>query len=111
MQMGCYGIGVNRIIAAAIENSNDENGIIWPPEIAPYKAVIVSINPKDKKVADTSENIHNLLVDAGIETLWDDRDLTAGVKFKDADLVGIPIRLTIGAKTLENGTVDIKLRN
>ncbi|OHB70384.1 MAG: proline--tRNA ligase [Planctomycetes bacterium RBG_16_43_13] len=111
MQMGCYGIGVNRIIAAAIENSNDENGIIWPPEIAPYKAVIVSINPKDKKVADTSENIHNILVDAGIETLWDDRDLTAGVKFKDADLVGIPIRLTIGAKTLENGTVDIKLRN
>lgn len=111
MIMGCYGIGVNRIMAAALESHHDESGIVWPKELAPYHVLLVSVNPKDARISQISENVYNVLKDAGLEILWDDRDVTAGIKFKDADLIGIPIRITVGSKTLQNNTVDIKRRN
>jgi prolyl-tRNA synthetase len=108
--MGCYGIGVNRIQAAAVEASHDEHGIRWPLAIAPYAVLLVSINIKDERIRAASEKLYQDLAARGHEVLWDDRDLAPGVKFKDADLVGIPIRLTVGGKTLSAGTVDLKLR-
>jgi len=109
--MGCYGIGIDRIIAAAIESSHDEKGIILPKEIAPFSVIIISINPKNTQIAGFSEKIYEHLKHNNIEVLWDDRDLTAGVKFKDADLIGIPIRIVVGKKTIDSGLVDIKSRN
>jgi prolyl-tRNA synthetase len=108
--MGCYGIGVNRIVASAIESSHDADGIRWPLAVAPYEVLLVSVNMKDERIRVESERLYAELVAAGHEVLWDDRDLAPGVKFKDADLVGIPIRLTLGGKGLEKGTVDLKLR-
>jgi prolyl-tRNA synthetase len=108
--MGCYGIGVNRILASAIESSHDADGIRWPLAVAPYEVLLVAVNMKDERVRAESEKLYGELVAAGHEVLWDDRDLAPGVKFKDADLVGIPIRLTLGGKGLEKGTVDLKLR-
>ncbi|MHC4122929.1 MAG: proline--tRNA ligase [Planctomycetota bacterium] len=107
--MGCYGIGINRIVASAIEIGNDKDGIIWPISIAPFEVIITSIG-NDEDINQTAEKIYNQLKEAGVECLWDDRDLRGGVKFKDADLIGIPIRITIGKKSLENGDVEIKLR-
>ncbi|MBI3269280.1 MAG: proline--tRNA ligase [Planctomycetes bacterium] len=109
--MGCYGIGVNRIVAAAIENSHDKDGILWPPALAPYPVHLVSVNPKDAKVAEASQRLLDQLAAAGLEALWDDRDAQAGVKFKDADLLGLPVRLTLGGRGVEAGTVDLKPRN
>ena len=108
--MGCYGIGVNRIMASAIETGNDENGIIWPISIAPCEVIITSVNQDDQKVAQTAEDIYKQLLDKGIDVLLDDRVLRGGVKFKDADLLGIPIRVTVGQKSLADGNVEIKLR-
>ncbi|MBI4833362.1 MAG: proline--tRNA ligase [Planctomycetes bacterium] len=108
--MGCYGIGVNRIIASFIENSYDENGIIWSNEIAPYDVVISSINPEKEEIARISQMLYTKLAAKGVDVLWDDRDLSAGIKFKDADLIGIPIRVTVGKYAIEKQTVDIKLR-
>jgi prolyl-tRNA synthetase len=108
--MGCYGIGVNRILAAALETSHDEFGIRWPLSIAPYQVLLVSVNVKDDRIRELSEKLYRDLAAAGHEVLWDDRDLAPGVKFKDADLVGIPIRVTVGKRTLESGTADLKLR-
>jgi prolyl-tRNA synthetase len=108
--MGCYGIGVNRIMASAIETGNDENGIIWPISIAPCEVIITSVNQDDQKVAQTAEDIYKQLLDKGIDVLLDDRALRGGVKFKDADLLGIPIRVTVGQKSLADGNVEIKLR-
>lgn len=109
--MGCYGIGVNRIVAAAVECHHDQNGIIWPKELAPYHAILTTINPKDEKIYQASMEIYDTLRQAGFEVLWDDRDMNAGVKFMDADLVGLPVRVTIGNKSLQTRTVDLKLRN
>jgi prolyl-tRNA synthetase len=108
--MGCYGIGVNRIFASAIELGNDENGIIWPVSIAPCEVIITSVNQDDQQVARTAEDIYKQLMDKGIDVLLDDRVLRGGVKFKDADLLGIPIRITVGQKSLADGNVEIKLR-
>jgi prolyl-tRNA synthetase len=108
--MGCYGIGVNRIMASAIETGNDENGIIWPISIAPCEVIITSVNQDDQKVAQTAEDIYKQLLDKGVDVLLDDRVLRGGVKFKDADLLGIPIRVTVGQKSLADGNVEIKLR-
>jgi prolyl-tRNA synthetase len=108
--MGCYGIGINRIIAAAIETDNDENGIIFPISIAPFKVIISCVNQDDKEVVKQAEKIYQQLLDKGVDVLLDDRDLRGGVKFKDADLIGIPIRVTIGKKALAEGNVEIKLR-
>jgi len=109
--MGCYGIGINRIVASAIEAANDDNGIIFPISIAPFEVIIVSVNQDDADVVKASEDIYKHLLDKGIEVLLDDRDERAGVKFKDADLIGIPVRITVGKKALVNGNVEIKLRS
>ncbi|OHB54504.1 MAG: hypothetical protein A2173_05800 [Planctomycetes bacterium RBG_13_44_8b] len=108
--MGCYGIGINRILASAVELGNDENGIIWPISIAPFEVIITSVNQEDPQVARTAEDIYQKLQDNGIDVLLDDRDVRAGVKFKDADLIGIPVRVTVGQKSLAEGNVEIKLR-
>ncbi|MHC4606290.1 MAG: proline--tRNA ligase, partial [Planctomycetota bacterium] len=108
--MGCYGIGVNRILAAAVENHHDDAGILWPREIAPYHVHVVTVNPGDAKIAAASNSVVEKLEKSGWEVLWDDRDQPAGVKFTDADLVGLPVRVTVGSRTVKNGTVDLKLR-
>mgnify|MGYP001567359825 CR=1 FL=1 len=107
--MGCYGIGVSRIVAAAIEQSNDQNGIIWHKAIAPYKIVIIPIS-YEGNVKDVSDKIYKKLSDS-TDVLLDDRDERAGVKFKDADLLGIPVRITVSEKTLKENKVEVKHRN
>ena len=108
--MGCYGIGVNRCLAAVIEQNHDDNGIIWPVAVAPYKAVVVPVNVNDSVQAKMAEEITKRLEDEGIEVIIDDRDERPGVKFKDWDLIGIPVRITVGKKAGE-GLVEYKLRN
>jgi prolyl-tRNA synthetase len=108
--MGCYGIGINRIFASAIELGNDEDGIIWPISIAPFEVMITSVNQDDVKVAEVAESLYQPLRSEGIDVLLDDRKLRGGAKFKDADLIGIPIRVTVGKKSLAEGVVEIKLR-
>ena len=110
MIMGCYGIGVSRTLAAAIEQYHDENGIIWPRSIAPFEAIIVPINAKDEALMSTSETIYSALQEAGVDVLLDDRKDRAGVKFKDADLIGYPLRITVSKNTLENNEVEIQIR-
>jgi len=108
--MGSYGIGPARIAAAAVEQGNDENGIIWPLAIAPFQVVILPVNVTDVKSMDTADEMYTALEEKGFETLLDDRDERAGIKFKDADLVGIPWRIVIGEKNLKEGLVEIKER-
>jgi prolyl-tRNA synthetase len=110
MVMGCYGIGVNRILAAAVENHHDDAGILWPKELAPYQVQIVSLDHKKLQIVETAHTLHDALEKAGVEVLWDDRDAAPGVKFTDADLIGIPVRITVGKRTLESGTVDVRTR-
>lgn len=110
MVMGCYGIGVSRTMAAAVEQHHDGNGIIWPVSIAPYQVVVVPINTKDEKQMAVSRSLYEELLSAGIETVWDERDERSGVKFKDADLIGYPIRITVGPKSVNEGTVEVKVR-
>lgn len=107
--MGCYGIGIERILSAIVEQNNDEKGIIWPINVAPYKIAIVVINPKEEQQLELGEKLYKTFNDLGIDTLIDDRTERAGVKFNDIDLIGIPIRITIGKKINEN-IVEIKLR-
>lgn len=109
--MGCYGIGINRIVASAIEAGNDSNGIIFPISIAPFEVIVTSVNQDDKEVTGTAEKIYQQLLDKNIEVLLDDRDLRGGIKFKDADLLGIPVRITVGSKSLKEGNIEIKLRS
>lgn len=108
--MGCYGIGLNRIMASAIESNHDDNGIIWPMSIAPFQVLVVALDPRDDEVMQTAAKIHDALEMAGVDTLLDDRDERAGFKFKDADLIGIPVRITVGRKALADGVVEVKLR-
>jgi prolyl-tRNA synthetase len=108
--MGCYGIGVGRTAAAAIEQYHDEDGIIWPMPIAPFQVIIVPVNNKIAPLMETAEGIYRLLLDNGVEVLLDDRDSSPGVKFKDADLIGVPLRVTIGEKNLNRGLVEIRRR-
>jgi len=107
--MGSYGIGVTRIVAAAVEQSNDDYGIIWPKAIAPYKVIILPLGKNDE-VKETSEKIYNTLQNRGIEVLLDDRNERAGVKFNDADLIGIPLRITVGSRSLKNNVLELKNR-
>ncbi|MCD6395221.1 MAG: proline--tRNA ligase, partial [Planctomycetes bacterium] len=107
--MGCYGIGINRILASAIENGHDENGMILPISIAPWQVIIVPAGATDE-IAAAAEKIYNELTEKGVEVLLDDRDVRGGVKFKDADLLGIPVRITIGKRSLAQGQVEVKLR-
>ena len=105
--MGCYGIGVSRLPAAIIGQNHDSQGIIWPPEITPFQAIVIPTSEKTLKVA---QDVYQNLKDHKVETLWDDRDLSAGVKFKDADLVGIPFKVIVGDTFLKEGRIEIKTR-
>ena len=107
--MGCYGIGVTRCLSAAIEQNYDDNGIIWPVAIAPYQAIVIPANHKSEEQVEMAEKLYNELTEAGIETLLDDRNERPGVKFKDADLIGIPVRIVVGKKCGE-GIVEYKER-
>jgi proline--tRNA ligase len=107
--MGCYGIGVSRTLAAVIEQHHDEDGIIWPVSVAPYHVIVTLVKPKDEEQAKVAEEIYQSLLVAGVEAVIDDRDERPGVKFKDADLLGFPIRITVGKRAGE-GIVEYKLR-
>lgn len=108
--MGCYGIGINRTVAAIIEQHHDENGIVWPMEIAPYKVIIIPANMKNQEQTEVAEKLYESMMQQGIDVLMDDRNERPGVKFKDADLIGIPVRITVGKKVGE-GIVEFKLRD
>ena len=110
MQMGCYGIGVGRTMAAAIEQNHDEYGIIWPRAIAPYEVVVVAVNAKDDAQLAYAEEVYEELRAAGIDVLLDDRRERAGVKFNDCDLIGYPVRIAIGPKTIDSGSIEVKVR-
>ncbi|MBH8601239.1 proline--tRNA ligase [Thermoactinomyces sp. CICC 23799] len=107
--MGCYGIGISRAVASVVEQNHDEHGIIWPVSIAPYTVHLIAVNMKNEVQAKTAEKLYQELLEAGYEVLFDDRKERAGVKFKDADLFGIPVRITVGAKA-GDGLVEMKLR-
>lgn len=107
--MGCYGIGVSRCLAAIIEQNCDEGGIAWPVSVAPYHVIVVPVNSKNEKQTELAEEIYQKLLNAGIETIIDDRAERAGVKFKDADLIGIPVRINVGKKA-EDGEVEFVIR-
>jgi len=108
--MGCYGIGINRIIASLVETSYDKGGIVWPVSLAPYEVLLVPLKVTDAETMGVSDRLHDELAAAGIEVLLDDRDHRAGFKFKDADLVGIPLRVVIGERGLKQGNLEIKWR-
>ena len=110
MVMGCYGIGVGRTVAAAIEQSHDKDGIIFPAPIAPFSVLIVLVNPTDAQQNEVAVNLYEALLGHGVDVLLDDRDERPGIKFKDADLIGIPLRVTVGRNAVQDGLVDIKWR-
>jgi len=109
MVMGCYGIGINRTMAAIIEQNNDEKGIIWPMAVAPYQVIVIPVKVNDEVQMNLAEKIYKELLDKNIEVMIDDRDERPGVKFNDADLIGIPVRITVGKRAGE-GIVEYKLR-
>jgi prolyl-tRNA synthetase len=111
MEMGCYGIGVSRIVAAAIEQGHDEHGIIFPMALAPFQIGLIPIAVNDPAVWACVERLHADLEAEGVEVLLDDRDERPGVKFKDCDLLGIPLRVVVGPKTLDKGQAELKERN
>lgn len=108
--MGCYGIGVGRTMAAAIEQNNDKDGIIWPKSIAPFEVVVVPVNAKVPEQLELAEKIYGELKAVGVDVLLDDRKERAGVKFKDCDLIGYPLRVTVGPKAVEEGAVELRVR-
>lgn len=108
--MGCYGIGLGRLLAAVVEQNHDEKGIIWPPSIAPYQVYLCPLSLKESGVAQEAEKLYQKLTGEGVEVLYDDRDESAGVKFSDADLLGLPLRLVLSPRTLKQGSAEIKLR-
>ncbi len=108
--MGCYGIGVGRTVAAAIEQNHDENGLMLPMPLAPFQVLVSMLNPKDDEVREAAEKLYEELQAEGVEVLLDDRDERPGIKFKDADLIGIPLRVTVGARNLKEGNVELKER-
>lgn len=110
MIMGCYGIGIGRTAAACIEQNYDTHGIIWPVPLAPFHLIITPVNVNEKNVFDAAEKIYQEMLYAGIEVILDDRDERAGVKFNDADLIGIPLRITVGQKNLAQGNVELRVR-
>jgi prolyl-tRNA synthetase len=108
--MGCYGIGPARIAAAAVEQSHDGDGIIWPETIAPFQVHLVCVNTRDAKLVEIAEGVYRALGAAGLEVLFDDRDERPGFKFKDADLLGCPVRVTVGNRAVKQGTVEVRRR-
>jgi prolyl-tRNA synthetase len=111
MIMGCYGLGIGRTVAAAIEQNHDADGIIWPLPLAPYQVLIISLNPKDEQVSSAADDLYERLLELGVEVFYDDRDERPGVKFKDADLIGIPVRIAVGARSLAEGKVELSMRS
>ena len=111
MEMGCYGVGVTRTAAAAIEQNHDTNGIVWPLALAPAHVHLINVKAKDEALTAAADRLYEELLAAGVEVLYDDRDERAGVKFKDADLIGIPHRVTVGPKGFEKGVVEVKRRS
>ena len=110
--MGCYGIGVGRLLACIIEAHHDDHGIIWPISVAPFEVqIVVLTGRKPAGELEAAEKLYEQLKAAGLDVLLDDRDERAGVKFNDADLIGIPIRLTVGSRGLANGQIEMKLRH
>jgi len=107
--MGCYGIGLGRLMATIVEVHHDENGIIWPESVAPFKYHLLVLDQKEKKVKKFAEKVYEKLIKVGEEVLYDDRDISVGIKLKDADLIGIPNRLVISKKT--GSKIEIKKRN
>jgi prolyl-tRNA synthetase len=110
MIMGCYGLGIGRTVAAAIEQNHDRDGVIWPLPLAPFSVLLAALNPDDPQVAQVAGELYASLLEKGVEVLYDDRDERPGVKFKDADLIGFPVRLVVGAKSLADGKVEVSLR-
>ena len=111
MEMGCYGIGVTRLLGAAVEQNHDERGMIWPSSIAPFSVVIVALGlAKSQAVRSASENLYQSLREAGIDVIFDDRDLRPGVMFADWELVGVPWRVTIGDRGLAQGKLELTAR-
>jgi prolyl-tRNA synthetase len=110
MIMGCYGIGISRTAAAAIEQNHDEKGMIWPMSLAPFEVQLIPLSAKSSESLKVTDQLHDSLNQSGIEVLWDDRDERAGVKFNDADLIGIPYQLILGDRSLKEGLVEIKDR-
>ena len=111
MVMGCYGIGVSRTVQAIIEQSHDANGIVWPASVAPYQVVVENLDPDKAEVTKIAADLEAALEAAGIDVIVDDRAERPGVKFKDADLIGFPVRVVVGAKGLANGGVEVKRRD
>ena len=108
--MGSYGIGTERLLAAVIEANHDERGITWPAEIAPFQVHLVALQPEREDVRKAAEELYAALQALGLEVLYDDRDETPGVKFNDADLLGMPLRVTVSPRTLEKGSLELKKR-
>jgi prolyl-tRNA synthetase len=108
--MGCYGIGVSRLVAAAVEQNHDVNGIIWPMAIAPFHVLMLPINMQDERIRKVALMLYDELVERQIEVLLDDRNERPGVKFKDGDLVGIPLRVTVGEKGLAKNRIEVRWR-
>jgi prolyl-tRNA synthetase len=111
MVMGCYGIGVGRTVAAAIEQNHDENGIALPYAIAPFEVEVLPLNTSHTESMDIANSLYKALIDKGVDTVLDDREERPGVKFKDSDLIGVPFRVTVGERGLKDGTLEIKLRS
>jgi len=109
--MGCYGIGVNRILASLIETKSDKDGIVWPMSLAPYEVIVSTVNAAEADVAAAGEKLYGELQKLGVDVLYDDRDQRPGVKFKDADLIGIPLRVVVGGRGLKEGNLELKWRN
>ena len=107
--MGCYGIGISRLVAAIVEQNHDGRGIVWPPAVAPYQVALLAVNPDDEVVSRAGE-IYRQLTDVGMEVLYDDRPVSAGVKFNDSDLIGLPFRVVVGKNFLKTGRVELKAR-
>ena len=108
--MGCYGIGVSRVVAAAIEQNHDDNGIIFPIPLAPYTVIVLNLGVKDEAISAAAEKVYRDLQAAGLEVILDDLDERPGLKFKDADLLGIPYRLTVGNSFAKSGKVEVRSR-
>ncbi|MEI7615176.1 MAG: His/Gly/Thr/Pro-type tRNA ligase C-terminal domain-containing protein, partial [Actinomycetota bacterium] len=108
--MGCYGIGVTRLMAAAIEQSHDDRGIIWPESIAPFEIMLIATNIKDNIIKDAADNAYEIILKNKVQVLYDDRDISAGIKFKDADLTGIPMKVIFGKKFVQSGIIDVEYR-
>lgn len=109
MIMGCYGIGVSRTVAAIAEQFNDENGLLWPEAVTPYQVHVIPVNVKNDEQRELGEKLYNELLDNRFEVLLDDRQERAGVKFADSDLIGLPVRVTVG-KRVSEGIVEVKVR-